>query len=94
MIYYYIMLDPDKPNMCKLGITSNPEQRLRNYKTAAPRCTFVKIYNIPEKRHERKILDIFKDIVSVQREVVHCSPDFAQRIIEGYLTDNNIEYVK
>ena len=40
MLYYYIMVDPDKPDKCKLGITTDPSSRIKAYKTAAPNCYF------------------------------------------------------
>ena len=33
MLYYYIMVDPDKPDKCKLGITTDPGSRIKAYKS-------------------------------------------------------------
>jgi len=91
-VYYYIMVDPDKPNKCKVGITINPKQRLRTYRTAAPNCFFQKIYpNIPII-HEAKILDVLRNVARVQSEYVHFSPYIVQNIIEAYFDDNSIPY--
>lgn len=87
MLYYYIMVDPDKPNKCKVGITTNIVNRLRAYRTAAPNCKFVKVYNLPAKYHERRILDLLKDIATVHNEYVHALPDVVIRVVEGYFKD-------
>ena len=89
---YYILIDPHKPDYCKLGITKDPEQRIKAYRTAAPDCYFKKIYEIPDIRHERKILDLLRESFKVNREYVHCNPIIVQNIIEGYITDVDIEY--
>lgn len=91
MLYYYIMVDPDKPNKCKLGITKNPKQRIRAYKTAAPNCYFLSTYKIPNKLHEKRILELIKDVFRVESEYVHCNPALIKNIVEGYFVDNNIE---
>ena len=89
---YYILIDPDKSNRCKLGITKNPAQRLRAYRTANPDCYFQKIYDIPDIIHEKRILNIMKDVFTVRSEYIHGSPRIIQNIIEGYFDDNDIEY--
>ena len=93
-MYYYIMVDPDKPNTCKLGITKNPKQRLRAYTTAAPSCYFLKTYPTFEKYHEKRILDVFRCIARVQREFVHFHPEIAKNVVEAYFDDNQIDYVQ
>jgi hypothetical protein len=85
------MVDPDKPNKCKLGITKNPSQRIKAYKTAAPNCYFLAIYTIPEKYHEKRILDIIKDVFRVESEYVHCPPSLIQNIVETYFIDYNVD---
>jgi len=85
--YYYILVDPDKPNKCKLGITKDTAQRIVAYRTAAPQCSFVKVYNNVEKFHEKKILDILKDTFRVDREYVHCNPLLVKNIIDNYFED-------
>jgi hypothetical protein len=89
---YYILIDPHKTDYCKVGITKNPEQRIKAYRTAAPDCYFKKLYNIPDKIHERRILDLLKDTVRVNREYIHCHPTIVQNIIEGYFDDTGITY--
>jgi hypothetical protein len=86
------MVDPDKPNKCKLGISKNPWQRIKAYKTAAPNCYFLAIYTIPEKSHEKRILDLVRDVFRVDREFVHCPPSLIQNIVECYFQDNNMEH--
>lgn len=92
MIYYYILVDPDKKNRCKIGITINPDQRLRAYRTANPDCYFLKVYTIPHKDHEKEILRLLKNVFTVRSEYIHGSPKFIQNIIEGYFDDNDIDY--
>lgn len=89
---YYIMVDPDKPTKCKVGITKNPSQRIKAYKTAAPQCYFQRVYSNIEIVHERKILDLLKDVATVQSEYVHFHPKLVQNIVEGYFDDNDIIY--
>lgn len=81
------MVDPDKPNKCKVGITSDLYNRLRSYRTACPNCKFVKVYNIPAKYHERRILDLLKDITTVHNEYIHTNHEVVSRVVEGYLKD-------
>lgn len=90
MLFYYIMIDPDKPKVCKLGITKNPIQRLSTYRTAAPNCYFLETYKINDKCHEKKILTLLKDIVTVRSEVVYCDPAFVKNVVEGYMSDNDV----
>ena len=92
VVKYYILVDPDKPNKCKLGITKNEKQRIRAYRTAAPQCYYYSIYDNVEKIHEKKILDLLKDRFIVDREYIHCHPKIVQRIIEGYFTDKDIDF--
>lgn len=91
-MYYYIMVDPDKPNKCKLGISKSPNQRIKAYRTAAPQCYYHAVYhNVPNhKLHERKILELLKERFVVQSEYVHCPPSLVQNIVEGYFEDNNV----
>jgi hypothetical protein len=89
---YYIMVDPGKPDFCKLGISIDPSQRIKAYRTAAPDCYFKKIYDIPDIIHERKILSLLSESFKVNRETVHCNPTIVQNIIEGYFTDVDIAF--
>jgi hypothetical protein len=93
MIFYYILVDPDKENKTKLGITKNPQQRIKAYRTAAPSCYFKKIYKIPHKSHEKRILEEIRSAgFSVHSEYVHAHSDLIQNIVESYLDDKNIQY--
>lgn len=92
MLYYYIMVDPDKPNKCKLGITQDPPGRMRAYKTAAPNAYFLQTYVIPDRSHERRILETIKKVARVQSEYVHCAPAFVKNVVESYFLDNDISY--
>jgi hypothetical protein len=87
LIDYYILVDPDKNNRCKLGITKNAKQRIKSYRTANPRCYFLKVYKDVDKRHERKILDVLSDCFRVHREYVYANPLLVKNIIEGYFLD-------
>lgn len=86
-LYLYILLDPDKPNFCKIGISTNPTNRLKTYRTASPNCSFFKTYPINDKIHEKKILNILKDTFIVRSEYVHCNPHIVHNIIESYFDD-------
>lgn len=87
---YYIMVDPDKPYKCKVGITKNPKQRIKAYRTASPQCIFLIVYSNIEPFHEKKILDLLKDVARVDREYVHYHPSLVKNIIDGYFMDNNV----
>lgn len=90
MMFYYILVDPDKPNRCKLGISKNPKQRLKTYKTANPQCFFLNVYSLPDKKHEKKILDLLKDCFTIQSEYVYANPSIVKNIIDGYFMDHNL----
>lgn len=91
-IFLYILVDPDKPSKCKVGITKNPDQRIKAYRTANPECFFSVVYSIPDKRHEKQVISLLKEIFTVRSEYIHSSPKLVQNIIEGYLDDNDIQY--
>jgi hypothetical protein len=86
------MVDPDKPQKCKLGITTDPSSRIKAYKTAAPNCYFLHTYSIPHRMHEKRILEIVRKVAKVQSEYVHCSPSLIKNIVESYFLDNDIDY--
>jgi len=92
MLYYYVLLDPDKPYQSKVGITKDPKQRLRAYKTQCPRCTMHKTWKIPTKVIERDLLNLFKEAhFIVEREVVFTSALMIERIVDGYIVDHDLE---
>jgi hypothetical protein len=86
------MVDPDKPNKVKVGVTIDPKQRISAYRTANPQCYFYAKYSNIDKKHEKRILDLFKDMFRVDREYIHCNPSIAKNIIEGYFTDNLVNF--
>ena len=86
-LYLYILNDPDKPTRCKIGITINPEQRIRAYRTANPQCKFSYITEIENKRFEKEVLYHLKGQFRVDSEYVHCNPIIVQNIVEGLVTD-------
>lgn len=90
MIFYYILRDPDKPHRTKLGITKDPPRRLRAYRTAAPSCVYLVVYEIPDRKIEKRILDLLRDRFMVQSEYVHCEPEIVKNIVEGYFVDYDI----
>jgi hypothetical protein len=90
MLYLYILVDPDKKDRCKVGITRNVYERIKAYRTAAPNCKFANVYNIPASYHERRILDLLRDIAIVQSEYVHLDHEMVAKVVEGYLKDNNL----
>jgi len=86
------MIDPDKPHRCKLGITGNTVSRLRAYRTANPSCYFYSTYIIPDRVHERRILELLRDRFTVRSEYVHCHPRLVRNIVESYFLDNAIDF--
>jgi hypothetical protein len=86
-LYYYILLDPDKPNHCKVGITKNLKNRLRAYRTASPNCSFFYTCKLHDIKHEKRILDILSDTFTVRSEYVHCNPHIVKNIVESYFDD-------
>lgn len=90
MLYLYILVDPDKKNRCKVGITRNVYERIKAYRTASPNCKFANVYNIPAAYHEKRILDLLRDIATVQSEYVHLDHVMVAKVVEGYLKDNDL----
>ena len=90
-MFYYILVDPDSPGRCKLGVTKNPDQRIKAYRTGSPNCHYLVVYDGVDKKHERRILDMLRDILTVRGEVVYGSPSMIQNHVEGYFTDNEID---
>jgi len=89
---YYLLVDPDKPTKCKVGITKDPNQRIKAYRTAAPQCYFQVVYDNVDRHHEKRILDQLRDVARVDSEFVHYHPQLVQNIVEGYFIDNNIDF--
>jgi len=89
-LYYYILTDPDKTHVTKVGITKNPDNRLRAYRTAAPHAIFLGLYEIPDRAHEKRLLDLMRDQFKVKSELVYCNPQIVKNIVEGYFMDNDI----
>ena len=89
-LFYYVLLDPDKEQVCKVGITTNPKSSLRAYKTAAPHAVFLGLYEIPDRVHEKRLLDLMRDQFKVKSELVYCNPQIVKNIVEGYFMDNEI----
>lgn len=85
------MVDPDKTNRCKVGISKDPDKRIKAYRTAQPQCYFLTIYKDVESTHEKKILELLKDVARVDREYVHYHPEMVKNIIDGYFVDLDIE---
>lgn len=92
MIKYYILVDPDKPERCKIGITKNPDQRIRAYRTANPDCYFLEVYELPHKSHEKRILDMLRGVFTVRSEYIHGNPKTIQSMIECYFDECGIDY--
>lgn len=88
-LYFYILKDPDCRTKSKIGITKNPEQRLRSYRTACPQCTFSYIKEISHKKIEKDIMFHLKGQFKVDRELVHCNPSMLRNIVEGLMEDFN-----
>lgn len=88
--HFYVLNEPDRATGYKVGITVNPEQRLRAYRTASPQSYFELIYEIPDKKHEKKILYELSGAFRVDHEVVYGPLSIIQNIIEGYLDDHDL----
>lgn len=89
------MFDPDKVYSCKLGITKNPNQRIKPYRTSNPNCYFYKIYKLQSdrsivKKYERELLATFQTIFTVRSEYIKASPKMVSNIIESYFDDLEI----
>ena len=84
-LYLYIMVDPDKMNRCKVGITKNPEQRIRAYKTANPKCYFSYVSAIKNKYVEKTVLYELKGAFVVDSEYVWSNPIIVQNIVESII---------
>lgn len=91
-LYYYILCDPDKPNVTKVGISKNPKQRLKTYRTSSPKCYFLSEYTLPDKRHEKKILNELRGAFRVISEVVYADPRLVKNVVESYFSDHDIEF--
>ena len=89
-LYLYVMVDPDKETKCKVGISKDPNRRLREYRTASPQCYMKHITEIPHRKHEKRILEELKGTAKVDREYVHLHPSIVVNIIDGYMLDNGI----
>ena len=89
-MFLYVLVDPDKNDVYKVGITTNPDQRLRTYKTAAPQAFFHVIYQIPDRKHEKKIFYELSGAFRMDGETVRGPLSIITNIIEGYLRDHSI----
>ena len=89
-LYFYILSDSDRSNGHKVGITVNPDQRLRTYRTQSPGCTFHAIYPIPDKSIETKLLYELSGAFKTVREVVYGPLSIIQNIVEGYLEEHDL----
>ena len=89
-LWFYILVDPDKDGVYKVGITTNPKQRLKSYRTAAPQCFFHALYSIPDRKHEKRIFYELSGAFKMDSETVKGPLSIIQNIIEGYLRDHSI----
>jgi hypothetical protein len=89
-LFFYILVDPDKTGYHKVGITKNPEQRIKSYRTAAPGAYFHKIYEIESKKNETDLLYELSGAFRVRSEVVKGPLNIIQNIVEGYLEEKNL----
>ena len=94
MNYFYILVDPDRPNVHKVGITKNPQSRIRSYRTSAPSAYFHKIYKIPKteniKKHEKEILYHLSGAFKTRAEVVSGPLKIIENIIDDYWIDHGL----
>ena len=89
-LYFYILSDSDRANGHKVGITINPDQRLRTYRTQSPGCVFHSLYPIPNKSIETKLLYELSGAFRTVREVVYGPLPIIQNIVEGYLIEHDL----
>lgn len=90
--YLYVMVDPDKPSACKVGRTKDPAERIKAYRTGAPKCFMYAVFTIPagtthSRRLEKQILSHLKDIAFVHSEYVSLAPSLVKSVIEGLISD-------
>lgn len=85
----YILVDPDKPHTTKLGITKDPEQRIKAYRTAAPHSYFLIVYSNVDKKHEKKLISIIKDIATITSEFIRLPPEMVKNIVDCYFNEIN-----
>jgi len=91
MYYYYII--KIRESLIKVGITKNPEQRLKAYRTADPSLDFYKVYELPMDK--REILKKEKTILSELRRWYTCrsetiesdNPRAIEMIVDGLLNE-------
>lgn len=91
-LYFYILVDPRRHGSYKVGITRNLKNRIKSYHTLAPESYYHTTYKIPDRSHESKIIYELAGAFRVTNEVVHGNLNIIQNIVEGYLTDHDIEY--
>jgi hypothetical protein len=84
----YVMVDPDKKEGCKVGVSNDPARRLKTYRTSAPGAKMLKVWDVPSRDHERAIIDLLKDVFRVRSEWVYGNPGLVANIIDGYMADH------
>ena len=88
--YFYILNEPDRASGYKVGITTNPDQRLKTYRTSSPQSKFESLYKIPDRKHEKRIFYELSGAFRMDREVVYGPLSIIKNIIEGYLDEQNL----
>lgn len=86
-LYFYVLTNPDVVSKCKIGITTNPESRLRSYRTANPQCSYELLTEIENRKFEKDFLFNIKAQFRVDREYVWCSPKVISSIASSMLND-------
>ena len=87
--HFYILNEPDRASGYKVGITTNPTQRLKTYRTASPQSYFESLYRIGDKKHEKAIFYELSGAFRMDREVVYGPLSIIKNIIEGYLDEQD-----
>ena len=87
MDFIYIAVDPERIHGCKVGISNNPERRLKSFKTANPQMYMYKTWAVPNRLHEKSILDLLHDVFNKRSEWIYGHPSLVANIIDGYFVD-------
>ena len=78
--YVYIVTNKAWPDWCKVGVSINPEQRIKGYNTGSPLRDYEMPYTIKVEDQfdvERKTIDILSKRFEVNSEWIKTSPEQA-----------------
>ena len=90
MLFVYVAIDPDRIHGCKVGVTKDPSKRIKAFRTSSPRMSMYKTWEVPDRVHEKQILDLLRDVFELRSEWVYGYPSLVANIIDGYMLDNGL----